>query len=282
MLSMTGFGKGGAEGEHWKANVIIRSLNGKGLDISVRMPSFLLSVEPKIKEAVKSKLRRGTVNVMIDVESKTVLPPVDINKLTQNVELVRDISRKLELSVKDDTVFEYAWKYSEKAITEVDEELENTVLQGVENALRELIASRKREGEALKEDLSQRVDRIESLLNQIVEKKDQIMERVKEKILEKAKRLELPEEHPTVMNELLFLLEKMDIEEEITRLKTHIKVFRTLLDEGVEVGKKLEFLGQEMHREITTLGNKIPDLSEYVVEIKTEIDRIKQQAANVE
>lgn len=279
---MTGFGKGGAEGEHWKANVIIRSLNGKGLDISVRMPSFLLSVEPKIKEAVKSKLRRGTVNVMIDVESKTVLPPVDINKLTQNVELVRDISRKLELSVKDDTVFEYAWKYSEKAITEVDEELENTVLQGVENALRELIASRKREGEALKEDLSQRVDRIESLLNQIVEKKDQIMERVKEKILEKAKRLELPEEHPTVMNELLFLLEKMDIEEEITRLKTHIKVFRTLLDEGVEVGKKLEFLGQEMHREITTLGNKIPDLSEYVVEIKTEIDRIKQQAANVE
>ena len=282
MLSMTGFGKGEHESENWKVNVVMRSLNGKGLDISVRMPSFLLPAEPKIKELVKSRIRRGTVHIMVDVESKEALPPVDMEKLSQNVELVRDISRQLELSLSDDTVFEYGWKYSEKVLSEMDEELEKTILGAVERALSELIESRKKEGEALKKDLSQRVEKIENLLKKIKEKKDEIIERLKDRVLEKAKRLDLPEEHPTVMNELLFLLEKMDVEEEVTRLETHIRRFRALIENGKEVGKKLEFLAQEMHREITTLGNKIPDLSEYVVDIKAEIDRIKQQAANVE
>ena len=282
MLSMTGFGKGEAESENWKVSVVMRSLNGKGLDVSVRMPSFLIPVESKIKELVRSRLKRGTVHVMVDVESKTVIPPVDTDKLSKNVELVRKLSRELNLSVSDDTVFEYSWKYSEKAITEVDEELESTLLEGVKRALSELLDSRSREGMALKKDLLRRVERIESLLDKIKDQKDQIIERVKERVIEKAKKLELPEEHPTVMNEILFLLEKMDVEEEVTRLETHINRFKTLLEEKTEVGKKLEFLAQEMHREITTLGNKIPDLSEYVVEIKAEIDRIKQQSANVE
>jgi len=112
--------------------------------------------------------------------------------------------------------------------------------------------------------------------------KDDIVGRIRERIVERAKRLNLTEEHPLVLNEIVFLLEKMDVEEEVTRLKTHLSRFRKLLAEQGDVGKRLEFLAQEMHREINTLGNKIPDLSEFVVEIKAEIDRIKQQAANVE
>jgi uncharacterized protein (TIGR00255 family) len=282
MLSMTGFGKGVFEGESWKVSVVMRSLNGKGLDISVRMPSFLLPVEQKIKDLVKSKLRRGSLHIMVDLEAKVVLPPVDMEKLSKNVEMVRSIARQLELSLKDDTIFEYSWKYSEKTITEVDEELENTVLEAVKIALSELLESRRKEGEMLKKDLLSRVERIESLLSAIVDKKEEILEKLREKILERAKRLELPEEHPVVLNEILFLLEKMDVEEEITRLRAHITRFKKFLSEESDVGKKLEFLAQEMHREITTLGNKIPDLSEFVVDIKAEIDRIKQQAANIE
>ncbi len=283
MQSMTGFGKGEAESENWKTNVMMRSLNGKGLDISVRMPSFLMPVEPKIKEFIKGKLKRGTVHIMVDVESKQILPPVDVDRLIRNVDMLRELSRKyLQISVSDDIIFEFGWRYSEKTITEVDEELEKVILEAVGKALQELIESRRKEGEALKKDLTQRADRIEEFLERIIEKKDQIIQKVKEKVLERASRLDLPEEHPIILNEILFLLEKMDVEEEITRLRTHISRFRKLLDEKIDIGKKLEFLAQEMHREITTLGNKIPDLSEYVVEIKAEIDRIKQQAANVE
>ncbi len=282
MLSMTGFGKGEGESERWKVTSMIRSLNGKGLDVSVRMPSFLMPLEPKIKDLIKGELRRGTVHVFVDLESKEILPPVDLERLKKNAEMLRKLTEEeLGLSVNDDTVFEFAWKYSEKTVTEVDEELEGTVLLAVKNALKELINSRRREGEALRRDISERVSRIEEILGGVVQRKDEILQRVRERILERAKALGLPEEHPTVMNEILFLLERMDVEEEITRLKAHISRLRRLMEER-EVGKKMEFLCQEMHREITTLGNKIPYLSEFVVEIKTEVDRIKQQAANVE
>ncbi len=283
MLSMTGFGKGEAESENWKARVMMRSLNGKGLDISVRMPSYLLPVEQKIKNLIKEKLRRGSLYVMVDVESKKAVPPVDLEKLSQNVSLIKEISKGAGLSISDDTVFEYSWKYAEKTVMEVEEDLENTILEATKLALEELLEARRREGEALKKDLEGRISRIEELLEKVVAKKDTILERVKEKVLERAKKLDLPEEHPVVVNEILFLLERMDVEEEVTRLKTHVERFKKLISSASgEVGKKLEFLAQEMHREITTLGNKIPDLSEFVVEIKAEIDRIKQQSANVE
>ncbi len=283
MFSMTGFGKGEAESENWKVGIMIRSLNGKGLDISLRAPTFLMPVEPKVKDLIKGRLRRGTLHVVLEVESKRILPPVDAEKLAGNVNMLLKLSREgVGLSVSDDTIFELSWKYSEKSTLEVDEELEHVILAALEKAIEELLESRRREGDALKEDLLNRVERIEELLSEIEEKKEMITEKVREKILERAKHLGLAEEHPTVLNEIMFLLEKMDVEEEITRLKTHLNRFRKLLKEEGDVGKKLEFLAQEMHREITTLGNKIPDLSEYTVEIKAEIDRIKQQAANVE
>lgn len=283
MNSMTGFGRGVEESEGWKVSVMMRSLNGKGLDVNVRMPSFMMPVEPKIKDRVREKLRRGSVQVVLDVESKQVLPPVDVDRLVKNAEMLRDLSRRiLSLNVSDDTIFELSWKYSEKAVVEIDEELEKTALRAVDTALEELLTSRQREGRALQEDLAGRADRIEELLQRIVEVKDRITERIREKVTERAKRLNLTEEHPLVLNEITFLLEKMDVEEEVTRLRTHLSRFRKLLTEEGDVGKKLEFLAQEMHREINTLGNKIPELSQYVVEIKAEIDRIKQQAANVE
>ena len=279
---MTGFGKGEYESENWKATIMIRSLNGKGLDISVKAPTYLIPVEKDIKDEVKKFLRRGSVVVYVNVEQKEVKPPVDLEILKANVELLRKITKEVNLNPTDDRILDYAWRYSEKVEVEVDEELKNTIIQALRNALEELLESRKKEGEYLKKDLEERIKKIESVIEKIEKEKDKIKERIKNKVLERAKALNIPEEHPTVLNELLFLLEKYDINEEITRLKTHVKRFKKLLESEGEVGKKLEFLAQEMHREITTLGNKMPELSEYVVEIKTEIDKIKQQSANVE
>jgi len=126
MNSMTGFGKGVGESERWKVSVMMRSLNGKGLDVSIRMPTFMMPVEPKIKENIRKKLRRGSVQVVVDVESKQILPPVDIDKLVKNAEMLRDLShRVLSLNVSDDVIFEFSWRYSEKTVVEIDEELEN-------------------------------------------------------------------------------------------------------------------------------------------------------------
>ncbi|NPB07365.1 MAG: YicC family protein [Aquificae bacterium] len=279
---MTGFGKGEHESENWKVVVMLRSLNGKGLDISLRLPSYLLPLEKEIKDEIKKHLRRGTVSVFLDIEQKLVRPPVDPEKLRQNLDLFRELTRELGLSPTDDKILDYAWRYSEKTEMEVDEELKETLLLALRKALAELLESRKKEGEHLKRDLEERIRRIEEIVNLLDEKKEEVKERIKKRVLERAKALNLPEEHPTVLNELLFLLEKYDVNEEITRLRTHISRFKKLLNAEGEVGKKIEFLAQEMHREITTLGNKIPDLSEYVVEVKAEIDKIKQQAANVE
>ncbi len=280
---MTGFGKGEEESSAWKVTVVIRSFNGKGLDINLRIPPFMMPAEQKIRELIKSNLKRGSLQVFIEAEPKEATLPVDIDRLVKNAELLKNLTRqKLSLNISDDSLFELSWKYSEKVSPEMDKELEETLLNASRRALKDLLESRKREGEALKRDLFKRAEKIGRLLKEILKNKDRIIHKLKERIRERAKKLNLHEEHPLVVNEILFLLEKMDVEEEITRLETHLRRFKELLSEEGDVGKKLEFIAQEMHREINTLGGKIPDLSIYAVDIKTEIDRIKQQAANIE
>ncbi len=283
MFSMTGFGKGESEGERWKVTVVIKSLNGKGLDVSVKVPQFLMAVEPKVRERIRERIRRGTVQVFIEAEPKEIIPPVDPEKLSIGAKTVKEIAEKvLNLSITGDKVFELAWKYAEKTSMDLDEDLEKTIMDALEKALDELIMSRKREGEALKKDIEERLFKIEELIKKIEAEKDRIEASIKEKILERAKEMSLPEEHPTVINEIMFLLQRMDINEEVARLRSHIERVRETLSREGDVGKKLEFLAQEMHREITTLGNKMPDLSEFAVAVKVEVDKIKQQAANVE
>ncbi len=279
---MTGFGKGEAESTNWKVTVMIRSLNGKGLDISLRMPSFLVPLDLELRNVIKGRLRRGSVTAFVDVEQKTVKPPVDLEKLKANVEMLKELTKELNLFPTDDSLLNYAWRYSEKTEVEVDEELRNVVIDALKKALDELVESRKKEGEILKRDFEERMKKIEEVVEKIEREKEKIREKIKERVLERAKELNLPDEHPTVLNELMFLLEKYDVNEEVKRLKAHIERFKELLNKEGEVGRKIEFLAQEMHREITTLGNKIPDLSDYTVEVKGEIDKIKQQAANVE
>ncbi|HID66477.1 MAG TPA: YicC family protein [Aquificaceae bacterium] len=279
---MTGFGKGEADSENWKVTVMMRSLNGKGLDMSIRIPPFIVPIELEIKNEIKRKLKRGNITVFVDVDQKLVKPPVDVEKLKSNVKMLKKLVKELNLQPSDDKVLDYAWRYSEKAEIEIDEELRSVVLEALRKALDDLIESRRKEGEALKKDLHERVNKIEEIVNILDKNKELIKEKIKNRVLERAKALNLSEEHPTVLNELMFLLEKYDVNEEVQRLKIHIERFKKLLEADGEVGKKLEFLAQEMHREITTLGNKIPDFSEYTVEIKSEIDKIKQQAANVE
>ncbi len=279
---MTGFGKGEFEDENWKAVVVIKSVNGKGLDIHLKAPSFLIPLEQSLRDMLKEKIKRGSVTISIDIDSKQVLTPLNIQKLILGVETIKVMAEELELHLSHDQVFEFAWRLAEKQKMELDESVQNVVIQAFKRAMDSLVESRSIEGSYLASDIKGRVKKIEDLLENIKQNRERHNEEIKKKIIERAEELKLDKESPVVLNEILFLLQRFDIQEEITRLESHLNELNRLLNTEGEIGRKIEFLTQEMYREVNTIGSKVPDLSKIVVDLKTEIDRIKQQSANIE
>ncbi len=279
---MTGFGKGEFEDENWKVVVVIKSVNGKGLDIHLKAPSFLIPLEPRLRDMLKEKIKRGSVTISIDIDSKQVLTPLNIQKLILGVETIRVMAEELELHLSHDQVFEFAWRLAEKQKMELDESVQNVVIQAFRKAMDSLVESRSIEGSYLASDIRGRAEKIRSLLEKVKQNREKYNEEIKRKILERAEELKLNKESPLVLNEIVFLLQRYDIQEEITRLESHLKELNKLIDTEGEIGRKIEFLAQEMYREVNTIGSKIPDLGKIVVDLKTEIDRIKQQSANIE
>lgn len=279
---MTGFGSGVYENDRWAVSVFVKSLNGKTLEVFIKSNYNLMSLEFSIRKMVREFLRRGTVNIHVDVRRKDIIEPVNPENLSTNINFFKIIREKLNLNVSDDTVLQLATRFSEAPKEEIDPNLEEAISCALTDALKELLNRKAEEGEHIRLDMEERLKRIEGLLQEILKQREEIYERAKKKVLEKAEELGLSENKALVLNEIALIISKMDVEEEITRLKSHLNKSRELMKSNEDVGRKLEFIFQEMHREITTLSNKLPDLSSLAVEIKTEIDRLKQQVANVE
>lgn len=279
---MTGYGSGTFENEDWAVNIFVKSLNGKTLEVFIKSNYNLMSLEFLVRKLVKEFIRRGTVNLHIEVKRKGIIEPVSLDALFRNINFFKIIREKLNLNVGDDTILHLAAKFSEAPKEEIDPSLEEAVSCALTDALKELLNRRAEEGEHIRKYMEERLVSIEELLQKIIQSREEVYQRVKKRVLEKAKELGLSENNALVLNEIALILSKMDVEEEISRFKAHLTKSRELFRSQDEVGRKLEFLFQEMHREITTLSNKLPDLSHLAVEIKTEIDRLKQQVANVE
>ncbi|MFN7065647.1 MAG: YicC family protein [Aquificaceae bacterium] len=282
MLSMTGFGRGNYENEKWAVDIFVKSLNGKSLEVYVKSNYNLTSLEFSIRRLVREFVKRGTVNVQLSVKRKDIFEPVNLEQLFTNLKFFKIIKDKLELQISDDTLIQLATRFSEAPQEEIDPPLEEAISCALTDALKELLNRRFQEGEYIRRDMEERMRRIEDLLGEILKNKEEVYERVKRKIFEKVEELGLSEDKAFILNEIALVISKMDVEEEITRLKAHITKSKELMKSNEDVGKRLEFILQEMHREITTLANKLPDLSPMAVEIKTEIDRLRQQVANVE
>lgn len=283
--SMTGFGYAQKSTDDTDVIVKIRSVNNKGIDISVKAPrDILFFIEQDVKKLIKENFARGSFQVFIDIVKKQPELLVDKNVLKDAVKEVKHLSRFLELNLSDDKIYDIAHHIAEdtKRETTIDESLKSLILETVKEAIKELKEERKREGEKLAQDIKERLDKIEAYLKQIEEKKDEIIEKAKQKAIQRLKELLGEEYSERAFIEATILADKMDITEEIVRLKSHIKRFRELLKKDEPVGRKMDFLCQEMHREINTLGNKMPDLSEYTVEMKSEVEKIRQQVQNIE
>ena len=279
---MTGYGSGSFENENWAVSVFVKSLNGKTLEVFIKSNYNLMSLEFLVRKLVREFIRRGTVNLHIEVKRKGIIEPVSLDDLFRNINFFKIIRDKLDLKVSDDTILHLSAKFSEAPKEEIDPSLEEAISCALTDALKELLNRRAEEGEHIRKYMDERLARIEELLQKIIESREVVYQKVKNRVLEKAKELGLSENNALVLNEIALILSKMDVEEEISRFRAHLIKSKELFRSQDEVGRKLEFLFQEMHREITTLANKLPDLSHLAVEIKTEIDRLKQQVANVE
>ncbi len=282
--SMTGFGYVVKDFNDYEITVRIKSVNNKGIDISIKGPrDILFFIDLDIRNLIRKYFERGSFQVFIDIKYKQPKIFMNVETLKVAVESIKSIMSKINLSPSDDKIYDLASGLaSEMEENVIDEELKKNILETTEEACKRLKEERKKEGERLVQDIQKRLSIIEEYLQKIEEQKEDIIQKAKERITEKVKELLGENFSERAFIEATLLADKMDITEEIVRLKSHIQRFKELIKLDEPVGRKLDFLCQEMHREINTMGTKMPWFSEYIVEMKTQLEKIRQQVQNIE
>ncbi|HIP98767.1 MAG TPA: YicC family protein [Aquifex aeolicus] len=284
--SMTGFGRAYYRDENLKLVVLIKSVNAKGLEISVRLPKEVSVYEKDLRSLIKGRVHRGSVSVSVQLEFFKVKPSVKISDLAEIVDEIIASTRRIGLNISDDLTLQLAFKFYNPAVLEEkiaeSDEFKQLFFSIVDKALSDFIQSKIEEGKNLLNDIEGQLEILEKLLKEVKGKSEILTNRAREKLLTKAREILSQDNSGVVTQELKLLLERLDINEEIQRLESHINLFREELKNGAPIGKKLEFITQEMLREVNTMGNKLPDLFPLNVEMKTAIDKIRQQVANLE
>lgn len=290
--SMTGFGRGEYCDKVYSFSVEIKTVNHRYNDIFIKMPKHINFLEDKIKKVIKNRISRGRVEVYINleylgeskVEILTDLPLAkSYYKALEN--LKKELNIKDEISLghildKDDII-----KIENKELDE--EETWFCLKKALEIALIETVDMRTQEGKELSKDIKSSLVIVENKTKKIEERTPKVVEEYREKLEERTREL-LSEEYnldeDKLANEIVFFADRSDINEEVIRLYSHINQFYESLEEEVPVGRKLDFLIQEMNREINTIGSKANDIeiSRNVVEVKSELEKIREQIQNVE
>ncbi|HKF54859.1 MAG TPA: YicC/YloC family endoribonuclease [Blastocatellia bacterium] len=288
--SMTGFGHGSAEGEGLKVRVDIRTVNNRFLDVHTRMPQDLASLEITLKKQIQAALKRGRADVTISIEQVReakfeINKPLVSGYLKALGELKADFglegSPSLELLAKLPGAMQVSQDQEQ-----LDKALVSTVTAAVSEALISLGTMRSAEGQELADDLGARLDAIEHALPIVEEHATELPSVYREKLLKKLQDI-VPAssiDETRLAQEAVMLADRCDISEEIARLKSHIVQMREILRTDEEAGKRLDFILQEMNREANTILSKSNDLAitDAAIVIKTEVEKLREQAQNVE
>lgn len=288
--SMTGFGRGKYENEGRNYTVDIKSVNHKYTDISVRLPRFLNSEEDKIRKRISSAISRGKVDVLVTFENYSSKGTnIRINKdlakdyIRELKELAEETDLKFNVDVIDISKFPEILKIED----EQDEELIGKELMiAVDDALNKFISMREVEGARLIEDIESRIYLIQNKVNEITAYSSTLVTEYMEKLKQRVNELLEPStvDENRLMQEIVIFSDKSSIEEELTRLKSHISQFLELIKQSSPIGKKIDFLIQEINREVNTIGSKANclEITNRVIEIKTEVENIREQIQNIE
>lgn len=287
---MTGFGKAVAEFGAKKITVEVKSLNSKQLDMSVRMPSLYKEKELEIRNLAKNILDRGKVDMYISVESTVADSGTTINVpiVAGYIEQMRAMNKQLGLEMDDASLIKTVIRFPDsltQKVEEFDEAEFDALMKAVNDALIALDSYRINEGEVLKADLLAHVELIESLSQQIPQFETERVPVIRQKLNDRLNEWLDPKlvDQNRLEQELIYYLEKLDINEEKVRLANHINYFRETVANEEAPGRKLGFIAQEMGREINTTGSKANEanIQKIVVQMKDELEKIKEQSLNV-
>lgn len=290
IASMTGFGKGTAQNSRISVETEIKSVNNRFLEISLKLPKSLMNKEYEIREQIRGKIARGKliVNITLREDGQEDNSFVfNKEKIQEAADFVKAIKKAAKITEKASLSDLFLFK--DYFLTESQEENEHEfelVRQSLAAALEELIVMRKKEGEQLAKDLIKRINSIKDTVSEIESKSRQSVEEYYGKLRERVKILvENSESYGERLDlELALIADKADITEECVRLESHLKFFLENLKSASDVGRKLNFLCQEINREANTIGSKCisTEISHMSVYIKEELEKIREQIQNIE
>jgi uncharacterized protein (TIGR00255 family) len=285
---MTGFGKSEVTIGHLHVNIEIRSLNSKFLDLTLKIPTVFKEIDSSLRSIIKNELNRGKIELAIHYEKINSSSKITINKeqLKNYYNQLKEISAELNNQNNEDFMG-YALKLPEVIQHQketVDKQSNEILLNAAEQACKDLKSFREKEGESLQKELLNYVNSIQDNLAKINPFEKERLPKVKQKLLRSIEELNLKSQidEKRLEQELIYYAEKLDLTEEKVRLKEHCIHFMETLKE-INSGKKLGFITQEMGREINTIGSKAHHLSiqKIVVEMKDELEKIKEQVLNI-
>ncbi len=286
--SMTGFGKASVEIGNQVLKVEIKSLNSKQFDSNVKIPSKWRELELDIRNILLESVIKGKVDCCITIESNKEL---SVNKI--NADLVKQTYQQLhqlanEVGANTDRLFEYILSLPEirnsEAESELSEEDKTKFLSMIKEALVGFNDYRITEGAILEKDFIERINIIANLLKEVEVYEEERCNKIKAKLTSRLKELSIEDINENRLEqEMIYYLEKLDITEEKVRLSQHLEYFKQCMDKEINQGKKLGFISQEIGREINTLGSKAnnADIQTIVVKMKDELEKIKEQLANI-
>ena len=292
VLSMTGVGKSIVRHNNKTITIFVKTLNSKQIDISTRIPALYREKELELRTMVSEKLVRGKVELSISIDeantSLSGVQQINVEALRYYKEQLDNLNKELGLelgSTEQLLKLPGVFVNAESSIQELGDEEWAAVRQGLEDALEAVSAFRRQEGSMLEDVLRQSIKNIRSLLSKVDIPEQERIQQIRQKIEEGLKKLSIDGyDRGRLEQEMIYYIEKLDINEEKNRLRNHLDYFEAELDlsEGVQ-GKTLGFVAQEIGREINTLGSKSnnADMQQIVVKMKDELEQIKEQTLNI-
>ena len=283
IMSMTGFGKTEAQREDKSLSIEIRSLNSKSADINLRTPSYLREIDTEIRKRIAKKLHRGKIDLNIFIEFNGKNTPTAIN-----ASVVKGYMTQLKQIEKNNEIDHLAIAMrlpdtlsSERNTLQEDEK--KAVFNLLDDAIKNIETYRLDEGKVLEKDFLLRLDLIETYLEEAIKIDPERSKKIEAKLRASLEELKIEIDSNRFEQELIFYLEKFDITEETVRLQNHLDYFKEVLENDFPNGKKLGFIAQEIGREINTMGSKAnhSELQKIVVQMKDELEKIKEQLLNV-
>ena len=289
MNSMTGYGKGVAESAGRKVGVEIKSVNHRFLDMNIKLPRTLGFAEDIIRSEVKGAVTRGHLDIYVNYERESG------GKISMDEQLARDYctmaaKAAMKFSITNDLSVSALFRMPEVVVVKEEDEDEEAVGKLVEQAVREALSGlsvmRAREGEMLMRDFSEKLANISAFVDEVEKLAPVTVEEHKNRMRERITEMlgDVAFDEARLMNEAAFFADKVAVDEEIARLRSHIAHFKDICAAGGALGKKLDFIVQEMNRETNTIGSKCSDskIAQCVISAKCEIEKVREQVQNVE